>query len=52
MAFTLDELALMGNSVQVDYRGYQGNPIRIFVHCTEAGKILHTSCRPQASWEN
>ena len=45
LAFTLDDLVLIGNSVQVDHRSNKGNPVRIFLHFSDSGKILHTSCR-------
>jgi hypothetical protein len=50
-AFTLDELALIGDAVQVDYRGYEGKPRRIYFHFGASGKIFHTSCRPRRCWE-
>jgi hypothetical protein len=51
LAFTLDELALIGDSVQVDYRGYEGNTLRIFFYFSPSGTILHTSCRAKGCWE-
>ena len=51
LAFSLDELAIMGDAVQVDYRGYEGNPLRIFFYFSPSGRILHTSCRAQGCWE-
>ena len=50
-AFTLDELALIGDSVQVDYLGYEGKPLRLYFHFGPSGKILHTSCRARGCWE-
>ena len=44
-AFTLDEVVLFGNMVQVDYRSYEDRPVRIYFHFDDSGKILHTSCR-------
>ncbi len=51
LAFGLDELAMIGDAVQVDYRSYEGNPLRIFFHFSPSGRILHTSCREQGCWE-
>ena len=51
LAFTIDELVLIGDSVQVDYRGYKGKPFRIFFHFSQSGKILHTSCRARGRCE-
>jgi hypothetical protein len=48
-AFTLDDIALTGDGVQVDYQNYEGKPIRIHFRFTASGKILHTSCGPLAS---
>jgi hypothetical protein len=47
-AFTLDEVVLFGNIVQVDYRNYDDRPLRIYFHFDNSGKIVHTSCRALA----
>jgi len=44
-AFTLDEVVLFGNTVQVDYRSYEDRPLRIYFHFDNSGKIIHTSSR-------
>ena len=46
-AFTLDELAVIGDAVQVDYQGHEGKPLRIYFHFDPSGQIHHTSCRPK-----
>jgi hypothetical protein len=45
-AFTLDDITLTGDGVQVDYQNYEGNPVRIQFRFSPSGKILHTSCGP------
>jgi hypothetical protein len=45
-AFALDDVTLTGNDVHVDYRGYEGKPIRIHFRFSSLGKIIHTSCEP------
>ena len=50
-AFTLDELAVIGDAVQVDYQGHEGKPLRIYFHFDPSGQIRHTSCRPKDCWE-
>ncbi|MBR1143039.1 nuclear transport factor 2 family protein [Bradyrhizobium sp. AUGA SZCCT0431] len=47
-AFTLDDMILTGDGVQVDYQSYEGKPVRIHFQFGPAGKILHTSCGPLA----
>ena len=44
-AFTLDEVVLFGNTVQIDYRSYEDRPLRIYFHFDNSGKIIHTSSR-------
>ena len=51
LAFSLDELAIIGDAVQVDYRGYEGNSLRIFFYFSPSGRILHTSGRARGWWE-
>jgi hypothetical protein len=43
-AFSLDEMTLVGDGVCVDYRSYDGNPVRITFRFSEAGKIIYMSC--------
>jgi ketosteroid isomerase-like protein len=43
-AFTLDDVALDGQSVSLDYQSFEGMPVRIRFQFNEAGKIQHTSC--------
>ena len=50
-AFTLDELAVIGDTVQVDYQCHDGKPLRIYLHFYPSGKIRHASCRPKDCWE-
>src|SRR2546429_9701890 len=45
-AFTLDDITLTGDGVQVDYQSYEGKPVRIHFRFSPSGKILHTSCCP------
>jgi hypothetical protein len=45
-AFTLDDITLTGDGVQVDYQNYEGKPVRIQFRFSPSGKILHTSCGP------
>jgi hypothetical protein len=43
-AFTLDDMLLTGDGVQIDYQSYEGKPVRIRFRFSPLGKILHTSC--------
>jgi hypothetical protein len=43
-AFSLDEMTLVDDGVCVDYRSYDGNPVRITFRFTETGKIIYTRC--------
>ena len=45
-AFTLDDMILTGDGVQLDYQNYEGKPVRILFRFTPSGKIAHTSCGP------
>jgi hypothetical protein len=45
-AFSLNDMVLTGDGVQVDYQSYQGKPVRIHLRFTPSGKIAHTSCGP------
>ena len=42
-AFVLDDMALTGDGVQVDYQSYEGKPVRIHFRFDPSGKIIHTS---------
>ncbi|WP_043161230.1 nuclear transport factor 2 family protein [Bradyrhizobium sp. Ai1a-2] len=48
-AFALDDIALIGDAVQVDYQSDGGKPIRIRFRFSPLGKILQTSCEPLAT---
>ena len=45
-AFTLDDMILTGDGVQIDYQSYEGKAVRIHFRFTPSGKIAHTSCGP------
>jgi len=45
-AFSLKDMVLTGDGVQVDYQSYEGKPLRIRFRFTPSGKIEHTSCAP------
>ena len=45
-AFSLNDMVLTGDGVQVDYQSYEGKPVRILFRFTPSGKIVHTSCGP------
>jgi len=45
-AFTLDDMILTGDGVQLDYQNYEGKPVRVLLRFTPSGKIAHTSCGP------
>jgi hypothetical protein len=47
-AFTLDDITLTGEGVQIDYKDHEGQPIRAHSRFSPSGKILHTSCGPLA----
>jgi hypothetical protein len=47
-AFTLNNMKLSGDGVQVDYLSYESKPVRINFRFSSSGKILHTSCGPSA----
>ena len=46
LAFSLNGMALTAHGVQLDYRSYEGKPVRIDFRFGPSGKILHTSCGP------
>jgi hypothetical protein len=45
-SFSMDDVTADGEGVTLDYRNYEGKPVRIHFHFNEAGKILHTRCGP------
>ena len=47
-AFDLDDMSLGPDGVWLDYRSYEGNPVRIHFRFGVSGKILHSSCDPLA----
>jgi hypothetical protein len=45
-SFSMDDVTADGEGVILDYRNYEGKPVRIHFRFSEAGKILHTRCGP------
>ncbi len=45
-AFTIDALMPEGDGVSLDYRDYDGRPMRTHFRFTQAGKIRLTACEP------
>ena len=45
-AFAMDDLILTSDGVCLDYRNYEGDPVRLLFRFTSSGKILHTECCP------
>ena len=45
-AFEIDVLAPFGGGVSLDYRDYDGTPVRTLFRFTETGKIGQTACTP------
>lgn len=43
-AFEVDALFPEADGVCLDYRDFDGMPVRTHFTCTEAGKIRHTAC--------
>jgi hypothetical protein len=43
-AFVVDALFPDKDGVCLDYRAFDGTPVRTHFTLTEAGKILHTAC--------
>ena len=43
-AFALDDLTLTADGVCLDYRNYEGDPVRVLFRFTPSGEILHTEC--------
>jgi DNA-binding response OmpR family regulator len=48
-AFTLDDMILTGDEIQVDCQGCKGKPVRIHFRFSPLGKILHTRFGPLLS---
>src|SRR5258708_6988111 len=47
-AFGIDDLLPDGETVLLDFRSHDGNPVRMRFRFNQAGRIVHTSCRPQS----
>lgn len=47
--FEIDVLMPEAKGVSLDYRGYDGKPVRTHFRFSPAGKILHTTCGPAES---
>lgn len=47
-AFTLDDVALTGHGVQIEYQDYEGKPVRVYFRFGASNKIIYTSCGPMA----
>jgi hypothetical protein len=45
-AFAMDDLTLTVDGACLDYRNYEGNPVRLLFRFTPLGMILHTECGP------
>jgi hypothetical protein len=45
-SFSMDDVSAETNGVTLDYRSFDGNPVRIHFRFNDAGKILHTRCGP------
>ena len=48
-AFEIDVLMPHADGVSLDYRGYDGRPVRTLFRFNAAGKILRTVCGPVGS---
>lgn len=46
VAFGLDEIAPEADGVVLDYRSFEGKPVRIHFAFNEAGQIVQTRCGP------
>jgi hypothetical protein len=44
--FEIDALMTEADGVSLDYRGYDGRPMRTHFRFNEAGKIMHSACAP------
>jgi hypothetical protein len=47
-AFSLDDVALTGHGVQIDYHNYEGKPVRLYFRFGASNKIIYTNCGPIA----
>jgi hypothetical protein len=45
-SFSMDDVTTDGAGVILDYRSNEGKSVRIHFRFNDAGKILHTRCRP------
>jgi hypothetical protein len=45
-SFSMDDVAADAEGAILDYRSYEGKPVRIHFRFSDTGKILHTRCRP------
>jgi SnoaL-like domain len=45
-SFSLDDVSAESDGVTLDYRNFEGIPVRIHFRFNGAGKILHTRCGP------
>jgi hypothetical protein len=45
-SFSMDEVTADDEGVILDYQSYEGKLVRIHFRFNDAGKILHTRCRP------
>lgn len=45
-SFSMDDVTADDEGVILDYRSYEGKPVRIHFRFNDAGKILHTRCGP------
>jgi len=48
-AFEIDALMPDVEGVSLDYRGYDGRPVRTLFQFNASGQILHTACGPVES---
>jgi FixJ family two-component response regulator len=45
-AFTLEDVTLIGDAIQVDCQGCKGKPVRFHFRFSPSGKIIYTKCGP------
>jgi hypothetical protein len=45
-SFSMDDVSAGSDGVTLDYRSFEGKPVRIHFRFNVAGKILHTRCAP------
>jgi hypothetical protein len=48
-AFEINALMPFAEGVSLDYRGYDGRPVRTLFRFSASGQILHTACGPVGS---